>query len=148
MKQCFKAWKGYVNSFFAFWSSKKATWTKFLVMLWVGECSWELIICLLDVSKKDWWSWWSFVSSCRKAIENHFLHPRYRNKRLGRISLSKVLKRRMVLRTHNLLYGRLKKRLCWSRWSDVLRCRRAMRTPCLLPGHPKKRLGYSRLSDF
>jgi hypothetical protein len=75
----------------------------------------ELIICLLDVLKNDF----SEVderdnSWCRKFLRFHFVHPAHRWKLLGRSCLSDVLSRRMVLRTHKMSSGRLKKGLWWS----------------------------------
>jgi hypothetical protein len=54
----------------------------------------------------------------------------------------------MALRNHNLLSGRLKKRLWRSRWSDVSRCRWDMRTYFLHPGNRKKWLSWSHLSEL
>jgi hypothetical protein len=53
----------------------------------------------------------------------------------------------MALKSHNLLSGRLKMRLWWSRWTHASKCRKAMWTHFLHPGHRKKRLERSRLSD-
>jgi hypothetical protein len=39
------------------------------------------------IKKRLWWSRWSDISRCRKAIRIHFLHPVHRKKRLGRIRL-------------------------------------------------------------
>jgi hypothetical protein len=66
------------------------------------------IICLQDVLRKDTWSRWSDISRCRIAMRNNFVHPGHRKKQLGPSRLSHVLSRRMGLRTHNLLSGRLK----------------------------------------
>jgi hypothetical protein len=54
----------------------------------------------------------------------------------------------MALRTLNLLSGRIKNRLWWSRWCAVSRSRKAMRTHLLPPGHQKKLLGRSRWSKW
>jgi hypothetical protein len=69
------------------------------------------------------------------------------NKRFGRSRESDPLSRGRALRTHNLLSGRIKKRLLWIRWGNITRCRKALRTHFLYPGHRKKRVGWSRLSD-
>jgi hypothetical protein len=136
-------------------SCEKAMWTHYLHSVHRKKRLGRNFLCVLRrrvflrthnlpsgrLEKRLWCSWWSVVSSCRNAIGNHFLHPRYRKKRLGRSSLISVLNRRMVLRTHYLLYGRLKKLLWWSRWSDVLRCRRAMRTSFCILGILKSDLG-------
>jgi hypothetical protein len=44
------------------------------------------------------------------ALRNYSLHLVYVNKRYGRPRLIDVLSRRMAVSTHNLPYGRLKKR--------------------------------------
>jgi hypothetical protein len=99
------------------------------------------------INKGPWWSRWSDVSGCRKAMRTQFLHPVHQKKRIGRSRLSDILSRRMGLRTHNLASGRLKKH-CSSTWSDVSRCRKAMRTIFVVSLNRKNRLGRSRLLCF
>jgi hypothetical protein len=80
------------------------------------------------LKKRLWWSRWSDVSNCRKAIQTHLLRPGHRKKRHGRSRFSDVLSKRMALRTHNMPSERLKKRIWCSRRRDVSRCQR----PCEL----------------
>jgi hypothetical protein len=70
------------------------------------------------LNKRLWWIRWSCGSRCRKPYKLIFCILSI-EKKTWKCGLS----RRMGLTTHNLLSGRLKKRLGWSRWSDVSRCR-------------------------
>jgi hypothetical protein len=52
-------------------------------------------------------------------MQSHFWHPGNPKKRNGRSSWRYVPYRRIALRNHNLLSGRLKMRIWIFRWSDV-----------------------------
>jgi hypothetical protein len=71
---------------------------------------------------RRWWCRWRQCFMMSKGHSNAFSTFWALKKRFVRSRGSKVLSRRMGLRTHNLPYGCLKKRL-WSRSSDVSRCR-------------------------
>jgi hypothetical protein len=102
-----------------------------------------------SLKKRLFWSQWSDVSRCRKAMWTHFLNPGIRKNRTGRNRLSDVLSRRMAFANHNLPSERLKKRLLWISWSDVSLCQKAIRTYFLQPmPQKKKRLERSCLWWF
>jgi hypothetical protein len=96
------------------------------------------------------------MKRCLKESKGHvnsFCDSWSSENRHGRNCLSHVLsggivwKRRMALRTHNLISWSLKKRLWWIRGSDVSRCRKVIRTHFVYSEHRKKRLDWSRLCD-
>jgi hypothetical protein len=75
-----------------------------------------------------WWCRWSGISWWLKAIWKHFLHPGLSKKRFVRSCRSDDVSSWMVVRTHNLPSGHLKKRIWWTRWSDMSKSPKAIQT--------------------
>jgi hypothetical protein len=74
---------------FAYWASKKATWLKPLSDVLCKRMTLRSHNLPSGRLKKQLClSGWSDVSTCRKALRNHFLHPEHRIKLLGWSRLS------------------------------------------------------------
>jgi hypothetical protein len=136
IKRWFKVSKGEAKSYSASWESKKAIFKKSLKL----SLSRRMVLITHNLNpghlkQRLWWSRWSDVPKCQRAMRNHFVKLGYCKKRLGRSRLNDVLSRRMAWRTHYLSPGRLKKRLWWRRWRDVSRCQKAMRNNFLHSAH-------------
>jgi hypothetical protein len=77
----------------------------------IGQRSWKLLICLLNISKNEFFE---NDEACFKVSKGHaksLSESCASKKRLGRSRLSHDLSKRMGLRTHNMHNGSLKKRL-------------------------------------
>jgi hypothetical protein len=151
MMRCFMESMGNENSFSATWLSIKLLGRSCSCVVLSRRMALESYNLPFRLLKgRLCWRRWRNDSWCRRAMQFHYLHPGHRKKRLVRSSLSDILSRRMVLRSHNLPSERLKMRLCWFGWSIVSWCRKAIWTNWnhfLHPGHRKKGHKRCRLID-
>jgi hypothetical protein len=97
-----------------------------LIVVWSNRLALRTHILSWRLKNRLWWSRWSDVSRCRKAIRTLSCIQGIEKSDLNRVACN-VLIRRMGLRTNNLPSERRKMRLRWCRWSDILWCWKAIR---------------------
>jgi hypothetical protein len=97
-------------------------------VMFLFEWSTELIICLLNILKCDFFDVDEAIFlDVERPFERIFYILDIQTYDLDEIA-GDDLCRRFALRTHNIPSGRLKKCLCWSRWIDETKFRNAIRS--------------------